>query len=162
MSTSHAPIDLFDWINDNNPPEGLEYRKGFWDYVEFIQRLMEKHEIEKAEVLGTYLMKTPPPVEELLMPVVRIAVRSTSFVVKYDFGAWPESWTISVSRKLPYAGCTFGLFDERADLRLKSVPGFQAKWLYPPFCENPAQFTCELRDEWDVATVFRLMSYGEA
>jgi len=162
MSTDHTAIDFFEWINDNNPPENLQYRKGFWDYVEFVQRLMQKHEVEKAEVVGTYLMKTPPPVEELLMPVVRIVCRSASFVVKYDFGVWPERWTVSVSRRLPYAGCTFGLFDERADLRLKSVSGFDAEWLYASFRENPARFTCELRDEWDVAVFFTLMSHGES
>jgi hypothetical protein len=151
--------DFFGWINDNNPPEGLEYRKGFWDYVEFIQRLMHKHEVEEAEVVGTYLMKTPPPVEELLMPVVKITIRSTTFVVKYDLGVWPERWTVSVSKGSPYTGFTFGLFDERTDLRLKAVSGFDAKWLFPPFCENPAQFTCELGDEWDVAMFFRLISY---
>lgn len=162
MNADQTAIDFFEWINDHNPLESLQYRKGFWDYVEFVQLLMQKHEVEKAEVVGTYLMKTPPPVEELLMPVVKVVGRNTTFVVKYDFGVWPERWTVSVSRKSPYTGGTFGLFDEPADLRSKPVPGFDAEWLYPSFCENPAQFTCELGDEWDVATFFRLMSYGES
>jgi hypothetical protein len=156
-----TPIDFHRWVNDHNPPEKSEYRKGWWDYVEIVQRLMDTHELEQAEVVGTYLMKTPPPKEELLMPVVKLEVRTAVFLLKYDFGVWPERWTLSTTRSAPYTSPTFGLFDAVTDLRSKTVAGFEPEWLYPPYRESPGQFTCELGDEWDVVTFIRLMAYED-
>lgn len=82
----NSPADFYQWINDNNPPDELEYRKGWWDYVEIIQRMMEKINVEYAEVIGTYLMRTPPPKEELLMPAVKLQIRGTTFIMGESVG----------------------------------------------------------------------------
>ncbi len=50
------PTSFNRWINDNNPPAHLEYGKGWWDYVEILQRLLDKFAIEEPEVVGTYFM----------------------------------------------------------------------------------------------------------
>lgn len=82
------PMDIDRWVNDNNPDEQLQYRKGWWDYIELIRRLMGKFETQEAQVVAIYIMSTPPPQEELLMPVVKFAVGSTEYIVKYDFGVF--------------------------------------------------------------------------
>lgn len=146
------------WVNDNNPPVHLEYGKGWWDYIEILRRLMGKFGIEEAEVIGTYAMKTPPPHEKLHMPVVKMKMRGVEFIVKYDFGTVPETWTVSVHNPGAKAGPTLGLFDEKMDLRLKRVDGLRAQWVYPPYSGSPAQFSCELEDEWDLAALLRLVS----
>lgn len=156
-----TPIDFHRWVSEHNPPEKSEYGKGWWDYVEIIQRLMDTHDIEHAEVVGTYLMKTPPPTEELLMPVVKLEIRTAVFLLKYDFGVWPDHWTLSTMRSAPYTSPTFGLFDAVTDLRGQTVAGFEPEWLYPPYSESPGKFTCKLSDEWDVAMCIRLMAYED-
>ena len=59
----------------------MQYGKGWWDYIELIRRLMYKFGAEEAQALATYLMRRPPPEEDLRMPTVRFAVGSTEFIV---------------------------------------------------------------------------------
>jgi len=93
-------MDLDRWVNDNNPDEQLQYGKGWWDYIGLIRRLMYKFGAEEAHVVATYPMGTPPPEEDLLMPVVQFEVGSTEFIVKYDFGVYPERWMVSVKNAI--------------------------------------------------------------
>ena len=48
------PIDFFRWVHENNHSKNLEYKKGWWDYIETVYQLMDKHEIDAAQVVGTY------------------------------------------------------------------------------------------------------------
>lgn len=157
-----VPMPFNRWVNDNNPPVHLEYVKGWWDYVEILQRLMDKFAIQESQVVGTYIMKTPPPQEELLMPVVKLKMKNVELIVKYDFGTFPETWTISAKSSNAHVGPTLGLFNPNPDLRLKTVSGFEPAWVYPPYCESPTRFSCELRDEWDLAAFIRLVSNEDA
>ncbi len=86
-----TPVPLGHWVNDNNPPAHLQYGKGWWDYVETLRRLVGKFEITHADVVATYSMRTPPPEEELCMPVVRLRTATAELVVKYDFGTYPDA-----------------------------------------------------------------------
>jgi hypothetical protein len=160
--TMTLPTSFNRWVNDNNPSAHLEYGKGWWDYVEILQRLIDKFGIEEPEVVGTYLMKTPPPQEELLMPVVKLKMKDAELIVKYDFGTFPERWTISANTSKALVGSTLGLFNKNTDLRLMTVNGFQPEWLYPPYRESQTRFSCELRDEWDLATFIRFISNDDA
>ena len=64
---------------------------------------------------------------------------------------------MSVRRRAPYRGPTFGLFDPALDLRGGPVDGFAREWVFGPYLENQAEWSCELEDEWDVATLLRLV-----
>ncbi len=150
-----TPVPLDHWVNDNNPPAHLQYGKGWWDYVETLRRLVDKFEIAHADVVATYSMRTPPPEEELCMPVVRLRTATAELFVKYDFGRYPDAWTVSARVPKHPIGSTFGLFD--SDQRLGEVPGFESAWIYPPYSESPDHFSCELRDEWDLAAFVRLV-----
>jgi hypothetical protein len=161
MGTNHA-VDFNQWTNDHNPDESVSYRKGWWDYIEIVRRLAGKFDIEDRDiqVVSTYLMKTPPPCEELLMPVLRLKTLNIQFIIKYDFGVYPEAWTVSVQSRVDFAPTTLGLFDPGRDLRPKAIAGFEQEWIYGPFSESQRQFTCEVQDEWDLACLFRLVFVG--
>jgi hypothetical protein len=95
------------------------------------------------------------------MPAVVMTGRGVTVALKWDFGAaarWPREWTISVRRPSPYKGPLFGLFDPALDLRRERVDGL-AGYVFGPHSENPAEFTCEVEDEWDVATLLPLVCY---
>jgi hypothetical protein len=154
-----TPIPLDHWVSDNNPPTHLQYGKGWWDYIEILRRVVEKFDVEHVDVVGTYVMETPPPQEELLMPVVRLRMGAVELIVKYDFGTFPDTWTVSARIPKRIIASTFGLFDP--DLRLEKVAGFDTSWVYPPYSVGPERFSCELRDEWDLAAFVRLI-VGEA
>lgn len=149
-----TPIPLDHWVNDTNPLPQLEYGKGWWDYIETLRRLAFKFEIDHVDVVGTYVMKTPPPQEELLMPVVRLRTATVELIVKYDFGTFPEAWTVSAKITKGRIASTLGLFD--CGLRLGTVAGFEAAWVYPPYSDSPDRFSCQLADEWDLAALTRL------
>lgn len=158
---SATKLDI--WVAENNPAPELQYGKGFWDYVEMVRRLVEKFEAEDERVLGTYVVHTPPPTEELLMPAVGFVIGDNSLALKFDFGSdakWPFEWTVSVKRASPYRGPIFGLFDG-GDSPSSQITGFGEEWSLPSYFENQTEFTCLLEDEWDVATLLRLVSYEQ-
>ncbi len=159
-----ATVSQFDiWVGDNNPDPKLEYGKGFWDYVEMLRRMIDKFDANDARVIGTYVVRTPPPEEELPMPAVAFSVRGVTFAVKFDFGAladWPYEWTVSVVRRSAYLGPTFGLFEPELDLSARApISGFPPELALGSFRKDPASFTCRLVDEWDVAALIRLVSH---
>ncbi len=45
-----TPIDFNRWVNDNNPDERLEYRKGWGGYIEITRRLEGKFDIEDRDI----------------------------------------------------------------------------------------------------------------
>jgi hypothetical protein len=94
------------------------------------------------------------------MPAVALYGKGVTVGLKWDFGKmrmWPLEWTVSVQRRAPYRGPTFGLFDPALDLRRERVGGLSPAWVFGPYRENPAEFSCELEDEWDVATLLRFV-----
>lgn len=52
---------------------------------------------------------------------------------------------------------TFGLFDLNVDLRAEHIEGLAPGFVFGRYRENPAEFTCEVEDEWDVATLLRFV-----
>lgn len=91
-------ITSFDrWVSRNNIPDTYEYRKGWWDYVELIQRFARKFDCIDVTVVGHYIVGTPPPEEKLPMPAVVLLRDGVSVAMKWDFGAparWPREWTM--------------------------------------------------------------------
>ena len=96
------------------------------------------------------------------MPAIAFEVRGVTFAVRWDFGAcprWPNEWTVSVKRRSPYLGPTFGLFNEETDLSHEPISGFGPELTLPSFRTSRSAFTCELVDEYDVAMLIRLLSF---
>ena len=144
------------WVSQNNLPVGFEYEKGWWDYVELIRRFASKFDVQDVRVIGCYVVHTPPPQEELPMPAVALVGRDATVALKWNFGSgrrWPKEWTVSVRSPAPYCGPTLPLFDPAFDLRSDHAEGLAPDFVFPPFQQSAAQFSCELDDEWDVATL---------
>lgn len=154
-------ISDFDiWVGGHNPASHLEYGEAWWQYVEIIRRLTHKFHATDIRVVGTYIVQTPPPEEELPMPAVAFVVNGVAFAAKWDFGRcprWPHEWLVSVQRRDPYLGPTLRLFDERTDVR-DVADGFGPDFTFPPFAEDRRRFTCAVDDELDVATLIRMLS----
>jgi len=161
VADSRASITEFDrWVGANNILTTFEYGKGWWDYVELIRRFSHKFEVADVRVVGHYFVHTPPPEEVLPMPAVALSGHGVMVALKWDFGArcrWPLEWTVSVRRRSPYLGPTFGLFDPAFDLRAHSAEGLSPELVFGPYRQNQAEFSCELEDEWDVATLLRFV-----
>jgi hypothetical protein len=96
------------------------------------------------------------------MPTVRFAVGSTEFIVKYDFGVYPERWTVSVRNAVSAVRPILGLFDEKQDLHGTAIAGFDAEWIHGSYHHDPTRLTCELHDEWDLSALVRLASHQSA
>src|SRR5262249_5888228 len=134
-------ITSFDrWVSRNNIPDTYEYRKGWWDYVELIQRFAQKFDCNDVTVVGHSIVGTPPPEEKRPMPAVALLRDGVSVAIKWDFGApsrWPREWTISVRRRSPYLGPIFDLFDPAVDLRTERVDGLAPEYVFGPYYRNP-------------------------
>lgn len=159
-------ISQFDrWVSDHNIPETFEYAKGWWDYVELVRRFAFRLGTDDVRVVGHYVVDTPPPCERLPMPAVAISTPSVTFALRYDFGSWSlkhrevSEWIVSVQRRSSYRGPLFGLFDATEDLRLIGVDGLDPDFLFGSYHQDQARFSCILRDEWDVATLMRIMAH---
>jgi hypothetical protein len=66
-----------------------------------------------------------------------------------------REWAVSVRRRSRYAGPLVGLIDETDDLRGAGLD----ELAFGPYREDPACFTCLLSDEWDVATLMRILAH---
>ncbi len=54
-------VTSFDrWVGQNNISTTFEYAKGWWDYVEIVQRFGRKFDVADVTVIGHYTMRTPP------------------------------------------------------------------------------------------------------
>lgn len=92
-------IDFNQWVSNNNPSPESNYQKGFWDWVESVRRLssllrfgpLGKHEAELS-VVGTITYQTPPPSEQITLPVV--ALKTDTFIAHM-------AWWFSVEPFLP-------------------------------------------------------------
>lgn len=60
---------------------------------------------------------------------------------------------------LSYLGPIFDVFDPDVDLRGEPNEGLGPDYVWGSFRKNPAQFTCEVDDAWDVAAVLRMTSF---
>ncbi len=159
-------ISEFDrWVSDNNIPETYEYSKGWWDYVELVRRFASRFETEDVRLIGHYVVDTPPPCERLPMPAVAISIPGLTVALRFDFGSWSlkhkeiSEWVVSVDRRSPYRGPVFGLFDENIDLRGLNVDGLAPDYLFGSYRQDPARFSCLIRDEWDLATLLRILAH---
>lgn len=154
-------ITEFDrWVGANQPSLELEYSNAFLNYVEFIQTIQRKFNISDVRVVGHHVIRTPPPEENLPMPVALFVARGTEVALRMDFGAdqrFPFEWTLSVKRATPYRGPTFKLFDPNVDLRGKHMQGLEPHYAFGPYSANQAEFSCDVTDEWDVMMLLRLL-----
>jgi len=160
-------ISEFDaWVSANNIPDHYEFGKGWWDYVELIRAFATRLDAEDVRVVGHYIVETPPPTELLPMPAVAIVTPGATFAFRYDFGTWSvkqpvalSEWVLSVERDAPYRGPTFGLFDESRDLRHIGLDGLSPDYLFGPYRHDQAKFSCVVKDQWDVATLLRILAW---
>lgn len=159
-------ISQFDrWVSENNIAEMFEYSKGWWDYVELVRGLAARFDTDDVRVIGHYVVETPPPCERLPMPAVALVLPGVTFGLRYDFGSWSLKdreiceWVVSVDRRAPYRGPLFGLFDEGEDLRSQAIDGLCPDYLFGAYRQNQSRFSCLVQDEWDVATLLRILAY---
>lgn len=159
-------ISEFDrWVSDNNIPATFEYSKGWWDYVELVRMFASRLDTDDVRVIGHYIVDTPPPCERLPMPAVAISIPGLTIALRFDFGSWSlkhdeiNEWVVSVDRRSPYRGPLFALFDENLDLLTLGADGLVPDYLFGSYRQNPARFSCLLRDEWDVATLLRIVAH---
>jgi len=160
LGRSVGAPELARWLGRNGVPESSVYARGRWDYVELLRKFAAKLDIADVRVVGHYLVETPPPEEELPMPAVVLAAPGAMVALKWDFGVgsrWPHEWTLSIRRRSPYRGPTFGLFDVALDLRSARVDGLSPDWVFGPYSENQTEFSCDVEDEWDVMSLLRLV-----
>ena len=79
-------IDSLDlWVETHQPDPSREYGHGWWNGIEFIRMLRDRHRLEAVDVPATYWMETPYPRELLLMPVYRIRHERLKCYLKTDF-----------------------------------------------------------------------------
>jgi len=165
MPASYKVSEFDRWVSDNNIPESFEYGKGWWDYIELVRRFAWRLDTDDVRVVGHYVVDTPPPCERLPMPAVAITTPGVTFALRFDFGSWSlkhreiSEWAVSVVRRSPYVGPWFGLIDEAEDLRVPGVEGLAPDFLFGSYRQDPARFSCLVRDEWDVATLMRIIAH---
>jgi hypothetical protein len=157
-------ISHFDrWVASNNPHPKLSYGKGWWDFVEIIRRLTEKLEITDISTVGTFVLRTPPPQEELISPIVKLTTPKFNAYLKQDFGEIWACWTVSIERSDSSHSSLLGTFLSDKPITERTREGFEDGWLFPPFGPHSTSFTSRLEDELDLYAVHHLLhkSSGE-
>src|SRR5260370_10769485 len=127
------------WVAEKNTREPCGDGGGWGDYVEWVGGFGHKFDIPDVRAGGHYVVRTPPPEEELPMPAVGLTKGSVLVFLQWDFGAarsWPREWTLSVRRPSPYLAPTFDLFDPAFDLCREPVDVLSPDLAFGPRLEN--------------------------
>jgi hypothetical protein len=154
------PVNIYQWVNDHNPSPKLSYGKGWWDYVTFLYHLDELYGENKTAVVSTYEMRTPPPEETLLMPVVRLETDRAAFIMKMQFSLPEPAWTVSVIREQSERLPLYGLIDEQEELSPAAIDGFAAAWVFPSYAKSPARFTARVDDDWNLYSFIWVITHA--
>lgn len=149
------------WISEHNPEPGLNYAKGWWDVAAFYQKLAERLQVELAAVAGEYRIATPPPCEELLLPLVRLERKNTIVHLKTEFAACGDAWRLSIERPQGPPGADplalLGLFDPAATGLTPFLSALPPELELGPYGDNPLRFTCSVYDEWAVFALLQAL-----
>lgn len=151
------PINFEKWVNENNPDTSLSYGKGWWDHVEDIRRLAERIEALHIAVISTYIMVTPPPQEELCMPITSLCAKHCRFILKENFGSPFPYWVISVENPHGRQIEHLEVFLTSEHVTQKHLVGFHKAWIYPSYQESSQKFTCLVDTIWDVYGVLKFI-----
>ncbi len=154
------PQSLHEWVAANNPSEDKEYGKGWWDTIEFLYDLLSVFPRSDARVIETFVMQTPPPVEELLMPVVRLRLPTARVVLKREFPPLPPDWTVSVACSAAGAILPCGLFDRNAAVPASDLAVFPVAWRFGTYAKNRSRFCCQIDDEYRMFTLLWILGHG--
>jgi hypothetical protein len=92
------------------------------------------------------------------MPIIEIRTASLQFVLKNDFGQWPQEYVCSIKTAKPFSNI-YGLFEPTAVLDKRLLPGVPKHVLWGTHKQNPQQFSCALTDRDSVYTLFWLLTH---
>ena len=154
MPTIEA-VKFEQWVNDNNPDHNLSYSKGWWDTVEFIYFLKEQLEIEDVSVVGTFTLRTPPPTEELLSPIVCLKTEDFTAFLKEDFGDPLVWWTMSLHAHRDLGTLDLSPFLSHHKPQENHLGDFSPSWVHPSYQPSAQSFTARLEHNYDVYGVLR-------
>lgn len=158
--STYEITNLDRWVCEHQPDSEQSYGKGWWDFIEDIRRFADKLQLREIDVVGSYILHTPPPGETLLSPVVAFQTPGCCVHLKHDFGQWDAPWTISVKRsdKRPLPG--LALFLDPSALTERSLDGLDPAWIFPPYELDTERFTTRMADRLDVYAALRLLFSG--
>lgn len=145
-------MELDAWVHANNPPPS-PWAKAWWDYIDFVRRLADRHAVNDRQVVDTYTRTTPPPSFDLELPVVRLDGSHATLSLAWLLGAPGDPWALTVSTQQP-PHTLYGLFDPTMDVRNAELGAAAAAG---PYSVDASSFSCVVADEWDVAMVARLI-----
>ena len=154
-------LPLYEWVSKNNPPPQKQYDKGWWDTIEFYYRLADTFPECMPSVISTYIIQTPPPCEELLLPTVQLHFPVAKVVLQHDFAPLAPFWTLAVKRQTSAAMDVFGLFEPSAIVPDKNLHRLPKAWRFRQMAGNPQRFCCQVDDEFHVFTFLWILSHGK-
>jgi hypothetical protein len=160
LNMKHRSLPLYEWVNKYNPPPEKQYDKGWWDTIEFYYRLKDEFPKSKPVVIGTYVIETPPPCEELVLPTVRLQLSAATVVLHHDFAPLAPYWTLAAKRQTRTAIDSFGLFEPSATVPDENFQRLPNAWRFPPMAKNPQRFCCQVGDEFHVFTFLWILNHG--
>jgi hypothetical protein len=127
-----------------------------------MQEFKRHYGFPSARVAGVFTLKTPPPTEQLELPVVELSRPGLRVCIKEDFTrcSYPNNWCVSIDALEPVAHVPLGLFDPEFAGDAQLLAGFPESQRFPSYSQNQNRFTCCLEEDWDVATLLRIASPG--
>lgn len=151
---------FYQWVNDNNPSEDLSYRKGWWDFVEYIYKLSNLLKPKKVSTIATYMLNTPPPCENIEMPIVLMEFDTASFVLKLDFSRiLGNEWEVCVIRQSNVKIENIEpFFTHNSEVNIRDkFKGIPSEYVSGDYNASQGQFSCCVSDEMDVYAIIKLV-----
>jgi len=149
---------LFKWISANQPDDKHEFAHGWWRSMEFVQLLTHDFDDFEFDVIGSFLMETPPPTSTIPMPIVSGRSSNVEIIFKESWVLEPN-YTVSVKSGFPGAITLLNMLepiDPENKWLLRDFPG---NYLYEPYREGAFNFSGSVKNQHLLYIMFHILSF---
>lgn len=130
-----------EWVSKNNPINIKNYQNGFWSYIENIRLI--SHDLDFfLFVIGEYKIETPPPIEELILPIVLIKSKknNSEFIIKefFQYGGFADTFIIYIDEninleKIDYFSNDINNHKKKDEMIIKNITNKKARTVQNEF-----------------------------
>jgi hypothetical protein len=159
---------LIEWITENNVDSissKKNYSKGWWDYIDIIRILEGKFNFQPF-VVSSYNITTPPPSEELTLPLVlcRFDNFDAYIMENFSYSGFYDTWLVSIKtisdKNLDISNFINPIILDRKDYKEgfieSSISDFKSQGIfYHNFIKNEKEFTGTVESEYDLYALLK-------
>jgi len=159
---SQEKTTLRDWCQSNEPAENLLFKDVFYKQIGFIldtlvgllaSSLASSYE-EYTEIRDKVVVIAKHSSKSVILPVYQISLRTVTITMRDNF----YDWKVSIESENEIENDFMELFDQTTKISSCYCEGFPENLVFGPYEKNKKQFTCEIKNDYDLYMFFYILA----